>query len=832
MKITFCGGAGEVGASCILLNLDGKNILLDCGVRPKGGKDSLPDLGIIQRSGGVDAIIVSHAHLDHTGALPVISREYPDARIYMTHMTKGLVRVLLYDSLKIMNRGEEEIPIYAEKHVLDMLGRAVCFSPQFTFRPFNDSDIKITFYPAGHVAGAVMAYIEGREGTVLYTGDISGTDQRTVPGASLPRLRPDVLIMESTYGDKLHSNRQVEEERLVQTVKEVISRGGRILIPAFALGRAQEVILILKKAMNKGELPSFKIYVDGMVKDINRVYRMYPNYLKNDLAKKVLRGIDIFYDDNIAPVENNEMRDEILNSKEPLCIISSSGMLTGGPSPSYAEKFAGDERNFIAITGYQDEEAPGREILEMLNDIDRERELNINGKTIPLKCGIGQYGLSAHSDKGELLGIINRTTPKRVFLVHGDREIIQSFGKWLNGEIRSSIYAPVSGESFDFSIVNPRKQLHLRDKIKPLNIEESFSEDNALKLWEYLFSLHGTLRSYSVEELMEIWGGERDYLEDEVYSFRDVLNRSKYFTTDLRRMFLYRPVDKEEIKDDDGPMEVNEMLRFVESVFPEEARLYKKGARQDEKKVLLYFSFPQAAKEKYSHLIERVEKETGWEAIVNRECNLIEAESLVKSLLPEGAVLKKFSYFRDEGYFMVEIDGEVHNFEAVRNDFKETTGLDLKLKSEKRAEENEVLNIGKFENMMEQNMAFEYIENAFKNERHRIYKKSKKVHDGIPYIELSFITPEVGEKYRKKIDALQKETGWSIVIGKNPNQNEIIKVAKEICSSIGITLIKNPSIYTSEKAVKIKVAVEVEENKRRILEDRFKEETGYEVIIV
>jgi Cft2 family RNA processing exonuclease len=280
MKLVFCGGAGEVGASCYLLNIDGKNILLDCGIRMKGGKDSIPDFRRIQELGGVDAIIVSHAHMDHTGALPIISREYPAAKIYMTHVTKDLIRVLLYDSLKIMNNAEGEIPIYAENHVQDMLNRIVCYSPQYTFEPIDNTDIKVTFYNAGHIAGAALIYIQGNEGSLLYTGDISGVDQQTVSGAMVPKLRPDVLITESTYGDKLHSNRQVEEERLVEIVKEIILKNGKVLIPAFALGRGQEIILLLKKAINKGQLPKFKIYVDGMIKDINRVYKLNPNYLK------------------------------------------------------------------------------------------------------------------------------------------------------------------------------------------------------------------------------------------------------------------------------------------------------------------------------------------------------------------------------------------------------------------------------------------------------------------------------------------------------------------------------------------------------------------------
>ncbi|MFT9496801.1 MBL fold metallo-hydrolase [Anaerosolibacter sp.] len=831
MKMIFCGGAGEVGASCIFLEIDGKRILLDSGIRMNKGKDNLPDFHLIQEAGGLDVILISHAHMDHTGSLPIISREYPEARIYMTHMTKGLVKVLLYDSLKIMNRGEEEIPIYAEKHVLDMLDRIVCYSPQFTFRPFEDKEIRITFYPAGHIAGAVMIFVEGEEGSVLYTGDISGTDQRTVNGASLPKLRPDVVVMETTYGDKLHSNREVEEKRLIDSVRETILKGGKILIPAFALGRAQEVILILKKAMSKGELPKFKLYVDGMVKDINRVYKMYPNYLKNPLAKKVFKGTEIFYDEHIMVVENNEMRNDIVSMAEPLCIVASSGMLTGGPSALYAEKLGADEKNFIAITGYQDEEAPGREILQLLEDSEKERTININGKMILLKCGIGRYGLSAHADKGELLGILHRTTPKKLFLVHGDREIIENFGKWLNGEIRTNIYAPISGEMMNFSIINQRKQLSRKEKITPLNKGEEALADDLEELWRYLYSQRGDLHAYSAEELLEIWTGKEPSSERVEY-FKDTLNVSKYFTPDLRKMFLYKPVPEEELKNQENSlMEVNQMLKYVEEIFPKESYLYKKGARQEEKRAILYFSFPTMARDKYGHLMQKVEETTGWKVEMNSECNLIEAEGVLKSLLPQDVTIKKFSFFREKGCFLIELDKHVEDFDEVRQKFKGITGLDVNLKSVGAQGSGMILKPLDHKNAMEQNKAFEYIEDVFQLEPHQIYKKSKKTDaDGRAYIELVFITPEVGKRYDHIIEKLQEDTGWPMVIGENPNQNEIIKVVKGLCHRYGVNLLKNPGIFTVEKMVKIKIEASITGEVKQELQESFIEETGYTLV--
>ncbi|MCL2163341.1 MAG: MBL fold metallo-hydrolase, partial [Oscillospiraceae bacterium] len=369
MKLSFGGGASEIGASFLLLRIDGKNIALDCGVRMS--EDPMPDFQIIKEFGSIDCIVLSHAHMDHSGALPVLSREYPNARIYMTHASKDLVRILLYDSLKIMDYRETGIPIYADIHVEKMLDNIVCYSPNHTFSPFSDSDIRITFYGAGHIAGAAGIFLAGEEGSFFYSGDFSATKQQTVEGAAFPKLRPDVAVFESTYGDRLHASRDIEETRLIAKIASITGEGGKLLIPAFALGRSQEIILIINRAINKKQLPgSLKVYVDGMVNDICRVYQNNPNYLRTQYGKKIFRGTDIFYNDNVIPVNKNQaLRDQIVASRDGLVIISSSGMLTGGPSQWYAEKLAGDKRNAIALTGYQDEESPGRQLLDMIDAV-------------------------------------------------------------------------------------------------------------------------------------------------------------------------------------------------------------------------------------------------------------------------------------------------------------------------------------------------------------------------------------------------------------------------------------------------------------------------------
>ena len=214
MKIGFAGGAQEVGGSCICFRVGERGILMDAGIRQGGSRDPLPDLRLVQEMGGIDAILISHAHMDHIGSLPLISRAFPDAPIYMTPMTMDLTRVLLHDSLKIMSSREEEIPLYGEAEVSAMMDRIVPLNEQFEKEILPE--ITAVFYPAGHIAGAACIYLKTPEGTIFYSGDFATFPQQTIDGIHIPRLRPDISIVESTYGDRLHANRQVEEERLIR----------------------------------------------------------------------------------------------------------------------------------------------------------------------------------------------------------------------------------------------------------------------------------------------------------------------------------------------------------------------------------------------------------------------------------------------------------------------------------------------------------------------------------------------------------------------------------------------------------------------------------------
>lgn len=827
MELSFLGGAYEVGGSSILVNINGKNVLLDSGIRQGSTRDPLPNFRAVQEKGGVDAIIISHAHMDHTGSLPIISKEYPNAKIYMNNMTKDLVKVLLYDSLKIMNNREAEIPLYAEIDVQNMLDRVFTINYQVEF-PILD-DISITFYNAGHIAGASLIYIKSKEGALFYSGDFSLFSQRTVEGAKVPKLRPDAAIFESTYGDKLHSNRELEEERLINVVNQCVLNKGKMLIPAFALGRAQEIILILKKAINKGQLKKVNIYVDGMIRNINSAYKFNPLYLKNSLGKKILRGVEPFYDDYIKPIEKPDEREEIFKKDEPIVIISSSGMLTGGPSLAYAEKIASMENGCIVITGYQDEESPGRKLLNLLEALPEDRVLEINSRSIPVKCSIEKVSLSAHGDKSEIKALINMLCPKNMFLVHGNGEIIEDLGHELIPEIKGNVFIPKLGDSYTININNPRKQWK-KEFQQVLNMEVELCEQNIKGLWEFIRENYGE-RLFTIEEIIYLWSGSNKHTAISLAKLQQTILKSPYFETDNKRLFLFKIKSEENILEALAPKELkpNELSELVEKYFKKYN--YKKcGFIYAVKKIVLSFDFPRTVPNSISESIKGFEEGTDWKVEVNNALNINKAEQVIREILKDSDI-KKISFKGNDT--VVTLNSSYKITDAIEK-FKEITGCNLEILTKGIENINAVLkdNLVKSINnfKIEQNAALNYIDESFTEEEFKPYKKGIKNNYLGKYIELSFITPVIGERYKDKIEEIANKTGWNMSISNSSNMNEIINISSSYCREEGITLKKNPSFNQVELTVTLKVESGSEETLQSIKE-KIERKTGCKVIV-
>jgi Cft2 family RNA processing exonuclease len=510
MQVIFVGGASGVGASCLAIELANQWIIVDAGVRVERTADPLPDLSLLEGK-DVRAIFVTHAHADHIGALPLVHRAFPAVPIFASRATGLLMEVMLADAVKVMTKRaaeEMELPLYPQQLVASMLNlvRPLPVGEPFTLPMLPGVTIHAS--RAGHIAGAVSLSFVAPDGTLVVSGDISLTAQRTVQGAAQPPVeRCDLLIMESTYGARLHPNRQAEEGRLAQAVAEGLERGGHVLIPCFGLGRGQEILLILQDAQEKGQIPLFPIYVDGLVRRICSTYLLMPEALTPRLQRQIRRGYMPFTGQNVTFVGSDRDRDRLL-AGPPACFLSSSGMLTGGPSVKYAAHLASDPRASILITGYQDEESPGKKLLDLVDK--KSSTLDLNGQQVEVHCHIARYSLSGHADGQELANFASFLHPRKIALVHGDDEARAALRDMLQG---TEVQLPKNGTTLTLEKKRTARKTDT-EKVSqlptlPIAIGEGeeLYFDSIEKLWHTIRQIP-TMRVVTARELAVVWYGE------------------------------------------------------------------------------------------------------------------------------------------------------------------------------------------------------------------------------------------------------------------------------------------------------------------------------------
>ena len=406
------GGGNEIGASCYFVQLNGAKLLLDSGIRLHTDSiyprfHSLYVENLLDGLWELDGILLSHGHIDHVGSLPSVVEDAQDVPIYTTLPTREIVELQLNQSLTSTTFSREELvdfPRVKEFNALRVQRAIENITPVKWHHPITCKTCQISFFPAGHILGASMIYIESDAGNILFTGDFTSFDQLTIPKYQLPdNLDVDLLITESTYGyqESLYVGDVNEErEHFAEKIDQCLDDGGTVLIPAFAVGRTQEVALILRDLIRSGRLRSFTIYVDGLAQIACDIYQD--------------NGIQIFGPEFEKAPEG--FIDTLDNSNS--VIIASSGMLLDNSvSARYAEKLLPDQRNAIFFSGYLDEESPGRR-LERLR-ASKGQHFQINKRTVPIHANVDTYRLSAHTDSEGILSLIERITPKKVIFVHG-----------------------------------------------------------------------------------------------------------------------------------------------------------------------------------------------------------------------------------------------------------------------------------------------------------------------------------------------------------------------------------------------------------------------------
>ena len=421
MKITFYGAAQEVGRSCIVVSSNRAKIMLDAGVKAEGGPDQYPAISDKEIK-ETDAVFITHAHLDHSGFIPHLFARGYRGKIYATKTTIELLAVQIADYMRLSE------PKEITKENLAQLQKSYKI---VEFRsPVQVKDIKVEFLDAGHIVGSAFITVQCDNKSILYTGDINLVKSKLLDGADLKGLRADALITESTYGGDgdIHLHEKEMARGMVKSIKETILRGGKVIIPSFGVERGQEVLLYLDDFMNSGALPKVPIYVDGVIGKVMRIFRHNVIYCRKEIQSKILMSdYDPFKSDNFIFVESKPMRKKIIEGGESCIIVTTAGMLTGGPVVGYLKGLAGNSANKLILVGWQPEGSSGRKLLE------GQKEIDFHGDKLKVNLEVEMHKMSGHADRKQLELLPKKIQGlKEIFIVHGELSKAQQLAQALS----------------------------------------------------------------------------------------------------------------------------------------------------------------------------------------------------------------------------------------------------------------------------------------------------------------------------------------------------------------------------------------------------------------
>lgn len=446
VRMTALGGYREVGRSATLLSTRESKVLIDCGVDPSDKEGATPYFNApeIQPLENLDAIVITHAHLDHCALLPALFKYGYDGPIYCTPPTRDLMSLMQLDYIKV-SFGEGKKAPYESSHVREMV--AHCIPLKYGETTDIAPDIRLTFQNAGHILGSAVCHFHIGDGlyNIAFTGDMKF--ERTWlfnPTVNkFPRL--ETLVIESTYGGyrDIQPSRVEAGNALKDIVERTMKNGGKALIPVFAVGRSQEVMLVLEEMMRTSKLPNVPVYLDGMIWEATAIHTAYPEYLNSQLRTQIFQmGQNPFLSPIFKRVETSEMRERICHDIEPCIVLATGGMMNGGPVLEYLKAWADDPKNSLIFVGYQAEGTLGNKIQKGWSEL----QLSERGKPITVKIRLNvevAEGFSGHSDRRQLMSYIASLDPKpeRIIIGHGDEhkcsDLASSIYKKFNVETRA-----------------------------------------------------------------------------------------------------------------------------------------------------------------------------------------------------------------------------------------------------------------------------------------------------------------------------------------------------------------------------------------------------------
>ncbi|XP_065552596.1 integrator complex subunit 11 isoform X1 [Lathamus discolor] len=440
IKVTPLGAGQDVGRSCILVSIAGKNVMLDCGMHMGYNDDRrFPDFSYITQNGRLtdflDCVIISHFHLDHCGALPYFSEMVGyDGPIYMTHPTKAICPILLEDYRKITVDKKGETNFFTSQMIKDCMKKVVAVHLHQTVQV--DEELEIKAYYAGHVLGAAMFQIKVGCESVVYTGDYNMTPDRHLGAAWIDKCRPDLLITESTYATTIRDSKRCRERDFLKKVHETVERGGKVLIPVFALGRAQELCILLETFWERMNLKAPIYFSTGLTEKANHYYKLFITWTNQKIRKT-------FVQRNMFEFKHIKAFDRAFaDNPGPMVVFATPGMLHAGQSLQIFRKWAGNEKNMVIMPGYCVQGTVGHKILS------GQRKLEMEGRQIlEVKMQVEYMSFSAHADAKGIMQLIRQAEPRNVLLVHGEAKKMEFLKQKIEQEFHVSCYMPANGET-------------------------------------------------------------------------------------------------------------------------------------------------------------------------------------------------------------------------------------------------------------------------------------------------------------------------------------------------------------------------------------------------
>jgi KH/beta-lactamase-domain protein len=451
VRLTALGGFREVGRSSALLTTKDSKVLIDCGVRFSQDAGS-PYLNIpeVLPFESLDAVVLTHAHLDHSGLVPLLFKYGFDGPIYCTAPTRDLSSLLLIDYLKVAY-GEGKTAPYDSSHIREMVKH--CIPLRYGDTTDIAPDLRLTLQNAGHILGSSIAHFHVGDGVhnIALSGDMKFEKTWLFSAAhdNFPRL--ETLVMESTYGARNdHQPSRKEAKRLLRDiVSRALDRGGKVLVPVFAVGRSQEVMIVLEQLIRNGNVPKVPVYLDGMIWEATAIHTAYPEYLNANLRNLIFqRGENPFLSEVFQNVDHVDKRAQVIEDPEPAIVLATSGMINGGPVMEYFKNWAENPANTLVFVGYQAEGTLGRRLQRGWSEVP----FTERGKAITIKVRMQietSEGFSGHSDRKQLSNFVGKINPKpdRIIFVHGEESKVLELSSAIHRKFNLETRAPKNLET-------------------------------------------------------------------------------------------------------------------------------------------------------------------------------------------------------------------------------------------------------------------------------------------------------------------------------------------------------------------------------------------------